>query len=142
MNVQWHTAPGQVRLDTVPADRVRAMCDGSLEVPFGAQGRIGDRTDPHPGMTMPVGVSGLQRGPSALVGFVPGAHPCLMAWFFRAIETAQGRWECHHGARVFDEHPTLAEALEHLRAIAADQQEAAQLFVHTVDGQVRWESAT
>lgn len=91
---------------------------------------------------MPVGVSGLQRGPSALVGFVQGAHPCLMAWFFRAIETAQGRWECHHGACVFDEHPTLAEAMEHLRAIAADQQEAAQLFVHTVDGQVRWENPT
>jgi hypothetical protein len=45
-------------------------------------------------------------------------------------------------ARVFDEHPTLAEALEHLRAIAADQPEAAQVFVHTLDGQVRWEGAT
>jgi hypothetical protein len=62
-----------------------------------------------------------------------------MAWFFRAMETAEGRWECHHGARVFDEHLTLAEALEHLRALAADQQEAAQVFVHTLDGQVRWE---
>jgi hypothetical protein len=81
-------------------------------------------------------------GPSALGGFVPGAHACLMAWFFRAIETDQGRWECHHGARVFDEHPTLTEALEHLRAIAADQPEAAQVFVHTLDGQVRWEGAT
>jgi hypothetical protein len=80
-----------------------------------------------------------------------------MAWFFRAIETDQGRamleqdphsrvavgrWECHHGAGVFDEHPTLTEALEHLRAIAADQPEAAQVFVHTLDGLVRWEGAT
>jgi hypothetical protein len=65
-----------------------------------------------------------------------------MAWFFRAIETAQGRWECHHGARVFDEHLTLADALEHLRGIAADQPEVAELFVHTIDGQVRAESAT
>jgi hypothetical protein len=81
-------------------------------------------------------------GPSALAGFVPGADACRMAWFFRAIETDEGRWECHHGARVFDEHPTLAEALEHLRGIAADQPEAAQLFVHTLDGQVRWEGAT
>jgi hypothetical protein len=65
-----------------------------------------------------------------------------MAWFFRAIETAQGRWECRHGARVFDEHLTLAEALEHLRSLAADQQNAVQLFVHTRDGRVRGESAT
>jgi hypothetical protein len=83
----------------------------------------------------------LQLGPSALGGFVRGADDCLMAWFFRAIEMAGGRWECHHGARVFDEHLTLTEALEHLRALAADQPEAAQLFVHTLDGQVRWEGA-
>lgn len=82
------------------------------------------------------------RGPSALVGRVPGAHAWLMAWFFRAIETAQGRWECRHGALVFDEHLTLADALEHLRALAAEQSEASQLFVHTLDGQVRWEGAT
>jgi hypothetical protein len=65
-----------------------------------------------------------------------------MAWFFRAIETAEGRWECRHGMRVFDEHPSLGEALEHLRAIAADEREAVQVFVHTLDGQVRWEVAT
>lgn len=63
-----------------------------------------------------------------------------MAWFFRAIETAPGRWECHHGTLVFDDHLTLAEAMEHLRAIAADQQEAAELFVHTLDGRVRTEN--
>jgi hypothetical protein len=91
---------------------------------------------------MPAGVWRPQSGPSALGGVTLCADDCLMAWFFRAIETDQGRWECHHGARVFDEHPTLAEALDHLRVIAADQQEAAQLFAHTLDGQVRWEGAT
>jgi hypothetical protein len=60
-----------------------------------------------------------------------------MAWFFRAMETAQGRWECHHGALVFDEHSTLDGALVHLRSLAADYPEAAELFVHTRDGQVR-----
>jgi hypothetical protein len=40
---------------------------------------------------------------------------------------------------VFDEHPTLTEAL--LSATAADQPDVAQVFVHTLDGQVRWESA-
>jgi hypothetical protein len=65
-----------------------------------------------------------------------------MAWFFRAMEMSEDRWECHYGACVFDEHPTLAEALEHLRAIAADQSGTAQLFVHTLDGEVRWEGAT
>jgi arginine/ornithine N-succinyltransferase beta subunit len=60
-----------------------------------------------------------------------------MAWFFRAIETAQGGWECHHGARLFDEHPTLDDALDHLRALAQGRQEIVQLFVHTRDGEVR-----
>lgn len=64
-----------------------------------------------------------------------------MAWFFRAIETGQGRWQCRHGSRLFDEHLTLAEALEHLRSLAADREEDVQLFVHTRDGQVRAESA-
>jgi hypothetical protein len=64
-----------------------------------------------------------------------------MAWFFRVIETAQGRWECRQGTLLFDEHLTLAEALEHLRAIAGDRQEAAELFVHTADGRVHSEGA-
>jgi hypothetical protein len=60
-----------------------------------------------------------------------------MAWFFRAIETAQGRWECRHGLLSFDEHSTLADALEHLRQLAGDHSEPVELFVHTLDGQVR-----
>jgi succinylarginine dihydrolase len=62
-----------------------------------------------------------------------------MAWFFRAIETVQGRWECRHGARLFDDHGTVDEALRHLRAMAAEQQRGVQVFVHTRDGQVRAE---
>lgn len=57
------------------------------------------------------------------------------------METAQGSWECPHGARVFDEHSTLPEAMEHLRALAAELPDPAQLFIHTLDGQVRWEGA-
>jgi hypothetical protein len=59
-----------------------------------------------------------------------------MAWFFRAIETAQGRWECRHGSFSFDEHLTLADALEHLRELAGDHKDTAELFVHTLDGHV------
>jgi hypothetical protein len=62
-----------------------------------------------------------------------------MPWF-TAIETEQGRWECRHGARVFDDHATLDEALGHLRLLTAAQQSAVQVFVHTRDGQIRDET--
>lgn len=60
-----------------------------------------------------------------------------MAWFYRAIETADGRWECHHGSALFDDHPTLAEALAHLRSLAASCADAVELFVHDRDGRVQ-----
>ncbi|WP_151082981.1 hypothetical protein [Nocardioides cynanchi] len=60
-----------------------------------------------------------------------------MAWFFRAIETVQGTWGCHHGAQLFDEHTTLDEALAHLRALAAELQPVGEIFIHPVGGQVR-----
>jgi hypothetical protein len=62
-----------------------------------------------------------------------------MAWFFRAVETAHGRWECRHGEQVYDAHVTLGESLEHLRSLVHDQRGAVQLFVHTLDGKVRSE---
>lgn len=65
-----------------------------------------------------------------------------MAWFYRAVETAHGRWECRHGDRLFDDHLSLSEALEHLRSLAHDQRGAVQLFVHTRDGQVRPEGSS
>jgi hypothetical protein len=59
-----------------------------------------------------------------------------MPWFYRAIETPEGRWECRHGARLFDDHTTLDQALGHLRALVAEQGSAGQIFVHDRDGQV------
>jgi hypothetical protein len=52
------------------------------------------------------------------------------------MQMAEGRWGCHHGARLFDEHPRLARRSGNPR-VAVDQQGAAQLFVQTLDGQVR-----
>jgi hypothetical protein len=72
--------------------------------------------------------------------FEPRTNHGLMPWFYRAIETVQGRWECRHGAWVFDDHATLEEALGHLRRLAADESSGVQVFVHTTDGQVRSES--
>jgi hypothetical protein len=65
-----------------------------------------------------------------------------MAWFLRAIQTAQGEWECHHGARVFDAHATLEDALEHLRSLASELEGIAEVFVHSLDGQVRRDMET
>ena len=58
-----------------------------------------------------------------------------MAWFFRAIEQADGRWACSHGRAVFDRHNELSDALDHLRDIAATMSPA-ELFVHRLDGNV------
>ncbi|WP_151082598.1 hypothetical protein [Nocardioides cynanchi] len=60
-----------------------------------------------------------------------------MAWFFRAIQSVQGTWACHHGVEVFDDHATLDEALAHLRVLAGELQPVGQIFIHTVDGEVR-----
>jgi len=59
-----------------------------------------------------------------------------MAWFFRAIEQADGRWACSHGGAVFDQHDELPDALVHLRDIAATMSPA-ELFVHHLDGDVK-----
>jgi hypothetical protein len=55
-------------------------------------------------------------------------------WFFRAIETAEG-WACRHGTVVFDSHPTLAKALEHLAEIASASAPA-QVYIHYLDGRI------
>ena len=59
-----------------------------------------------------------------------------MAWFFRAIEQADGQWACSHGRVVFDRHDELSDALDHLREIAATMSPA-ELFVHRQDGSAR-----
>jgi len=58
-----------------------------------------------------------------------------MAWFFRVIEQDDGQWACRHGRHVYDSHPLLDQAIEHISAIAALQQPA-ELFVHRLDGRV------
>jgi hypothetical protein len=81
----------------------------------------------------------VDEGPSALLWLQLRTHNGLMPWFFRAIETVEGRWECRHGAQLFDDHATLDAALRHLRLLTAEQP-AVQVFVHTRDGQVRNET--
>ena len=63
-----------------------------------------------------------------------------MAWFFRAVEQSDGSWLCRRGLDVFDTHPSLELAIEHLGELAADAQPA-QLYVHRVDGQVEGRGA-
>ena len=76
------------------------------------------------------------RGPWSL-GWCPRrADAHRMAWFFRAIEQADGRWACSHGGAVFDQHDELPDALVHLRDIAATMSPA-ELFVHHLDGDVK-----
>jgi hypothetical protein len=59
-----------------------------------------------------------------------------MSWYFRAIERDDGHWTCRHGLHLYDEHPELAHALQHLRELAAEIGGAAEFFVHFVDGRV------
>ena len=56
-------------------------------------------------------------------------------WFFRAMETIDGRWVCRHGRHHFDDHETLADALAHLRELAQPAGRA-WLFAHYEDGEV------
>jgi len=52
-----------------------------------------------------------------------------MAWYFRVIERADGRWACRHGRQQFDTHDELHHAVEHLRALALASRPA-ELFLH------------
>jgi hypothetical protein len=58
-----------------------------------------------------------------------------MAWFFRVIELADGRWACRHGRVEYDAHAELRHAVEHMRALAYAARPA-ELFLHRVDGSV------
>ena len=61
-----------------------------------------------------------------------------MAWFFRAVETPEGLWECRHGRRVvFDEHHELHDAVDHLRSLADAREHSVEIFVHWLDGTAR-----
>ena len=52
-----------------------------------------------------------------------------MAWFFRVIELADGRWACRHGREEYDAHAELRHAIEHMRALARAAGPA-ELFLH------------
>jgi hypothetical protein len=58
-----------------------------------------------------------------------------MAWFFRVIEQHDGRWACRRGSQEYDTHDTVNPAIDHIRALAADQI-AAELFLHRIDGSI------
>ena len=58
-----------------------------------------------------------------------------MAWYFRVIELADGRWACQRGVEHYDIHTQLYNAVGHLRSLAADSRPA-ELFVHRLDGTV------
>ena len=76
----------------------------------------------------------LMRGPSTLADRHAESKMALV-WFLRAIEQTDGSWACRWGNQLFDEHPELDEALEHLREIASDKGPA-EFFVHFLDGRV------
>jgi hypothetical protein len=58
-----------------------------------------------------------------------------VSWYFRAVEAPDETWVCRWGNQDFDQHATLAMAVEHLTELAATHQPAV-LFVHRQDGSV------
>jgi hypothetical protein len=58
-----------------------------------------------------------------------------MAWYFRVIEYEDRSWRCRHGQEVFDQHPTLSDAVEHIMVLAAAKPPA-EVIVHRLDGSV------
>ena len=58
-----------------------------------------------------------------------------MAWYFRIIEHEDRSWRCRLGREVFDQHPTLSDAIEHIIVLAAAQPPA-EVMVHRLDGSV------
>lgn len=54
-------------------------------------------------------------------------------WYFRVIEFAPDKWVCRHGDLTFDTHREMAQAVDHIRTLAAGKQPA-ELFVHRLDG--------
>lgn len=55
-----------------------------------------------------------------------------MAWYFRVVEQNDHTWLCRHGRRVFDVHPFLADAIDHITELAAAH-EPAEVYVHRLD---------
>jgi Uncharacterized protein conserved in bacteria (DUF2188) len=55
---------------------------------------------------------------------------------FRIIEERDGCWSCRRGAGQIDSHASLAEAIEHLTAVAGEHRPS-EVRVHHLDGRVR-----
>lgn len=79
----------------------------------------------------------IERGQD-LWHYLPGTrakYASAMAWYFRAIEQADGQWVCRRGMTDYDSHAALEDAITHLLAMSADEQPA-ELFIHRLDGTV------
>jgi hypothetical protein len=59
-----------------------------------------------------------------------------MALFLRALEEPDGMWTCRQGNRVWDSHPSLTEAVSHLREIADTLEGSVQLIAHWINGRI------
>ena len=60
-----------------------------------------------------------------------------MAWYFRVIEHEDRSWLCRHGREVFDQHPTLSDAVEHIMMLAAAHPPA-EVMVSTTASAPAW----
>lgn len=56
-----------------------------------------------------------------------------MALYFHIVELADGRWACRHGMHEFDQHHTLDQARDHIRALALAERPAS-IFIHPRTG--------
>jgi hypothetical protein len=56
-------------------------------------------------------------------------------WFFRVIESEDGRWSCRHGRLEFDRHDCLHDALFHMTA-HAQSSAPSSVYVHHRDGRI------
>ncbi len=70
-----------------------------------------------------------------------GVKPCRpfgVAWFLRAIELEDGRWECRWGSTEYDAHPDADAAVAHLRDLAGALRpgDSFELFLHHLDGTI------
>ena len=61
-----------------------------------------------------------------------------MAWYFKAIEQAQGRWACRFGAQDLGTYPNLTVALHQMveAAVALGGRQHFAFHLHYLDGGV------
>ncbi|CAM4014887.1 hypothetical protein [Smaragdicoccus niigatensis] len=59
-----------------------------------------------------------------------------MVWYFHLVEECDDHWVCQHGVRPIDKHSNLAEALQHLHALASSKTPSS-IVLHLRNGTVR-----